>query len=296
VNPPQHIHYGVATTVAIDVPTRPTASTGTQTVSCYDDGGGAVFSDKTATASTISTTLSAAAAAKAETVTLTAVTGVAAGLEFWLRSPDEKVLCRSVDTGTKIVTLARPLYSAHASGAVAEGTRLTYSVSTTDAASEWWDGRLVWTVDAALATKRVYVQACCCSAYPFSTDMATEQDLLDVDANFFSKIDSEHVPQRLILLGAQEVITRLSAMTEGRAFTFIGTTSFTRAVVYAAFWYFYAPQAGNEAQRLYDRFDGLLEKELARVVAGLAYRDADGDGAVEQREQVSYASRRIYRA
>ncbi len=62
---PQHIPYGVGCVVEIYVPVRPTASTGTQTVSCYSGDGAAVFTAGAATLEAINTTLSAAAAAGA---------------------------------------------------------------------------------------------------------------------------------------------------------------------------------------------------------------------------------------
>jgi hypothetical protein len=116
-----------------------------------------------------------------------------------------------------------------------------------------------------------------------------------VDADLWSRLSTSHSPARLIVLGAEEVIKRLASVTQGRVFTFIGTTSFNKAIAYGALWQFYQSQVGPAASQLYDRFDELLEKELARVIGGIAYRDADGDGAVEEHEQVSYRSIRLMR-
>jgi len=281
---PQHILYGVATTVAIDVHDRPSAAT----VSCYAGDGAAIFEDKTASISTISTTLNGAVSAGGLTLIVNSATGIAAGLEMWVRSPDEKVLVKSVASTT--ATLRRPLLNAHATAAVVEGTRLTYSVSSTYASTRFWDGRLVWTLDST----REIVQACCCSSYPFDTDLATEQDLYDWDPLIDQKLPNIDT-QRLLVNGGRDVLKRLEALTAGRAFTFIGSPQFTDAVALAALRRFWQPRPGEEAARLYDRYNAALNDEMERLVAGVVCRDANQDGVVEDQEQRAYRSIRLVR-
>jgi hypothetical protein len=288
---PQHITYEKATTVEINIPTPPSS---TQTVSLYTGDGAAIFEDQSATASTISTTLSAGAAVGATSIAVTSATGITPGRRFNVgtAATEQVEECRCESISGTTVTLWTKLLFAHASGATVKGTRLTYSVSAANAATLFWDGRLEWTVD----TSTLYVQAACCTKYPFRTNMATKQDLLDENPHTPDLLDADMDPQRLVIKGAEDVIKRVAALTNGRAHSFIGSVQFTDAVVYAAWMRYYRRLPGEEAERLYERYSATLASELETLMAGVTYRDADQDGVVEEAEQRSYRSRRLFRA
>jgi len=283
---PQHITYGVATTVGIDIPSQPPAAT----VSLYDDNDSAIFEDKAATVSAIDTTLDGAVSAGAETLNVDAATGISSGVEFTLASPAERCLVRTI--ATKAVTLARPLLYDHADGVAIEGCRLTYAVSSSYAGTKFNDGRLVWTITA---TGETFIQACCCTMYPFQTAIAHEQNLLDHDPLLHTKLPKGASTGRMIINGAKEVIKRLAAITGGRPYTFIGPPQFVDAVCLAALAKHYEPQTNERAAVLYDRYETALDRELKLILSGVAYRDADQDGAVEPHEQRSAGSGRRMR-
>lgn len=284
---PQHITADVETTVGIDIPSHPAAAT----VSLYDDAGSAIFEDKDAVVSTIDTTLDGAVSAGAESLNVDAATGISSGVEFTVAAPSERCLVRTI--ATKAVTLARPLLYDHADGVAIEGCRLTYAVSSTYAGTRINDGRLVWTITASGET---FIQACCCTEYPFQTNLAHEQHLLDHDALLFTKLPKGASTGRMLVHGAKEVIKRLTAITGGRPYTFIGPPQFTDAICLAALVKLYEPQTSDRAAVLYERYETALDRELKLVLSGVAYRDADQDGAVEAHEQRAAGSGRRMRA
>jgi len=284
---PQHITADVATTVGIDIPSQPDAAT----VSLYTGGGAPVFEDEDAAVSTIDTTLDGAVSAGDETLVVDNATGISSGVTAVLASPSERVLIRSLTT--KTATLARPLAYNHPDGAAIEGCRLTYSVSSDLAATKFDDGRLEWTITA---TGQKFIQAACCTAYPFQTNMAHEQDLLDQDPLLLEKLPKGADTGRMLSAGAREVISRLSSVTGGRPFTFPTVPQFTPAVCLAALLKHYEPQPSERAAVLYERYKDALERELDLALSGIAYRDADQDGAVERHEQRAYGFGRRMRA
>lgn len=286
---PQHILYNVGGTVSIWAPVRPVA---TQTVSCYTGGGGEVFAAQDATIEAIDTTLSSAATVGSRSLAVASATGIAAGSTLLLSS-FEQVVVKSI-SGTD-VTLRRPLLDSHASGAAAQSCKLSYAVTAEQAATLFWDGRLEWLVDEGEAAETVYHQAAICTKHRFYR-AADEADWLDEEPLLYDVLDPNADPDRQLDRALNDVVSRLSALTEGRAWSYVGPDSFKRATVYAAQMNLYRKQAGDDAEQLYERYRAEFQSELERVVAGTAWRDADQDGAVDASEQRSARSMRLYRA
>lgn len=287
---PTHILYSAATPIEIDVDVVPAA---TQTVTLRTGDGGAIFSDQNVTASTISTTISASASAGDRTITVASATGISSDREFWLRTPNEKVKCKTISGTT--VTLYAPLVYSHASSSTAEGTRLTYTVTAAQAATMFWDGSLQWIIDVDTNTERHYHQACICTRYPFYR-VATLVDWRAEEPKVSDLIEDELDVERFLDEALAEVIERIAAKTEGRAWAYRGPHQFKRATIFAAQMAHYRHMAGDEAERLYRRYIESLDDELQRVVAGIATRDTDQDQIPEATEQFIYQSVRKYRA
>jgi len=288
---PQHIPYGVGCVVELYVPVRPTASTGTQTVACYDGDGGAVFSAQAASLLAINTTLSAAAAAGARTIAVASANNISTGCIVRL-SGREDALVKLVATTT--VTLRQPLTESHANAATCKSHRLYYTVTAAQAATLIWDGRLEWVVDAAIAaSKAVYNQACCCTKYPFQTTMATYVDLADEEPQIAAVLDEEIDISRLLMKGAEDVRKRLDAITQGRSATYVAPVNFTDAVVFASLMRHYRSQRDDV---MFERYRSALQEEIDLLLAGAVYRDANQDGKVEEKEQRTARSVAVVRA
>lgn len=286
---PQHIPYGVGCVVEMYVPVRPTASTGTQTVTCYTGSGTAIFTAGAASLESINTTISAAAAG-ATSVVVASASGIATGKIVRL-SGREDALVKSVSSTT--VNLRSPLIESHAASATCQSHRVYYTVTAAQAATLFWDGRLEWTIDAAIAaSKAIYNQACCCSKYPFSTTMATWADLADEEPQIAAVLDAEVDVSRLLVKAAEDVRKRLDAITQGRAATYVGPVNFTDAVVFAALMRHYRSQRDDV---LYERYQATLKEELELLLAGAVYRDANQDGAVDENEQRGLRSVQVIR-
>jgi hypothetical protein len=286
---PSHILYDVGNEISIDVPVRPAA---TQTVACYRDSGAAIFTAQNATLSTINTVNNAAIAINATSLTVSNATGLAASREFWIRSPDEKLLCRSISGTT--VTLARPCLFAHTNASTVEGTRITYAVTSTQAGTLFWDGYLDWVIDTGESTARHYHSHCVCTKHPFYRT-ATTQDLFDEDSLLARHIVDSVDPERLLDKGLREVVKSIAGKTEGRAWSYSGPHQFNDATVLAAFMVFYRPQGSDIAERLYKRYSDAFGSELDRLT-GFVRRDTDQDGQAEAHERFSMRSARLHRS
>lgn len=283
---PQHIQYQTATVVELDVQEMPSS---TATVSGYAAGGGALFEDQNATQDTISTTLSSGASKGDATISVGSATGISSGREFWVRTPDEKVRCKTISGTT--VTLWNPLLTDHASGVSVEGTRLQYTVTAAQAEPLTWDGRLEWTVDSA----NVYQQLMVCTKYNPFHQLTTEQDLFDVEPLLGNIIPAALDTQKLISNAIGEVLSRVAAKTMGRAHGYTGGAQLVRATAKAALMLVYSSKPGDENNRLYERYMEQLEGEIDRFMAFVP-SDQDQDGVIEAHEQTSSQSVRMLRS
>jgi len=137
------VQQGGSGTVAFDLPARPGGAGTARVVTAL----GAELTTPTPTLDSVNTTLSATAAAGATSLSVTSGTGVTAGRRYLLGGPEsaggESVLVASVSGTT--VTLARPLARARASGATAQGTRVTVDVSSACTAQVARQSRVEWT-------------------------------------------------------------------------------------------------------------------------------------------------------
>lgn len=285
---PQHIPHNTGGAVSIQVPVRPAAS---QTVSCYTGAGAEVFSGETATLTAINTTLTSSASRGDRALAVNAGTNIVAGSTLWITAR-EQVLVKSI-SGTD-VTLVRPLMYSHASGATVQSHTLSYSVSATQAATLFWDGRLEWLVDDGEATEALYHQPAICAKYEL-VRFADEADWFDEEPLLYDILDPNSSPDRQLQRAWDDVAGRLASLTSGRAWTYVGATSFIRATIYAAQVGLYRRQSGDGARELYERYQAELQSEIEKVVAGTAWRDENQDGAIGGSEQRSGRSMRLIR-
>jgi hypothetical protein len=103
------------------------------------------------TQDTVSTTLSAGASAGDKSVTLTATTGGEVGVEYLITSTlgeKERVIVRSINTSSKVVTLDEPLEYDHASSSTFVGTRFyrTLQTAEVDELAELYRARATYAV------------------------------------------------------------------------------------------------------------------------------------------------------
>lgn len=285
---PQHIQYEHGGTVGIDIPVVPAAS---QTVSCYSGGNEALFEDETATLTSIATTLSSAASRGDRTISVASASNIARGQRLWLTAYED-VLVKSVSETT--VTLQRRLLNDHASAATVKSHRLSYTVSAASATTMFWDGRLEWFIDDGETTETLYHQPCISTKYRFYR-AAGVQDWYTEEPRLYDLVDPDSDATLALDAALAEVVKRVAAHVQGRAWSYIGPASFVAATVFAAQMALHRPMADDAAERLYMRYEAALVSELERVTSGTAWRDADQDGHVEAQEQRSFRSGRVLR-
>lgn len=281
---PRHILHNKATTVSITLPSRPATS---YTVSLYNDHGTAIFEDQNATLTSVDTTLSAAPSAGDTSVSVASASGISAGDTVLVGTLEEPAVVRSI-SGTTL-TLRRELVNDHGSGEALVSSRLTYQVSAANAATRFWDGRLVWTVD----TNTVYYQDAIVTSYPFYR-AASIDGLWDEDPALADVVDDAMDLERLLDDALGDVIRRVNASTRGRAWSYTGPQQFEDATYFAAMMRVYRSRAGDTNREMFERYQKELEQELSRLL-GAAPRDEDQDGVIEDHEQVNYRSRELRR-
>jgi hypothetical protein len=281
---PQHLQYNVINTVTFFAASQPTAAV----VSLYTDENNAIFEDQTATIESVDTTLNGAVSAGATSIIVAANTNIDAGDRLIIADPVEEVLVAATPASTT-VTLRRPLLHDHATGEKVQSTRLTFSVSAANSATKFWDGRLKWTLD----TNTIRYQDCICTEYAFYR-AATEQHLFDEEAKLQTLLDPEDDVSRLLDDGLAEVVARVNALTQGRAWSYTGPTQFAAATVFAALMAFYRSRPGTVAGEMMARYEDTLQKELT-LITGASPRDTDQDGVIEREEQVMRRSGMIRR-
>lgn len=145
----QELRLDTAGTLLYDPPEMGRASAAT--VIIYDPDGVQHVASQSATIDTANTTLSAGASAGASTVTVTATTGITVGRRYLLTAAAghrEWARVVSVNTSTKVVTLAESLHYAYASADTFVGTRLSVAVSAVQATprAEGYEARWSYTI------------------------------------------------------------------------------------------------------------------------------------------------------
>ena len=278
---PQHITYGEGGTVYIDLQTRPTSVT----VTIEKSDGSDIVIGKTATINSVNTTLSGAASQGAATVSVVSASNIANGQVLYMSDDPEHVLVQSVNGTT--VTLRRPLMKNHISGAAFQGTRASYTVSSSDAGSLMWDGRIKWTVDNVIEWSEIE-----CTKYPLRR-RATIQDAYDRQPKLYEILDSEVDTERLLDLGHEEVLSRIGAKHRARVYP--GSMSFISATVLAALMLYYEHQPTEQGTVLYERYTQLLQEELERVTEIIA-PDSDQDGKIEATDRQAFSAIVVRRA
>lgn len=271
---PQHLLRDVGGTVSLELLTRPTSNV---TVSVYKHDGAAVVEDKSCTISSVDTTLNGAHVIEQTAISVANATGISEGTAFWLRDPNERVVCKTV-TGT-IVELWDGLMFAHSTGVTVEGTSATYTVSGSDASDEFWDGRAKWSVDGTYSE----MTAVECTIYSLPR-RATIQDVIRKNPRILDELDANANVEDLLNSAHEDLLTDIGS--KGRARVFTGSAEFSAAVASRFLVNHYQPMMGDEAERLYDRWKEVYALERDKAVA-ITPRDADQDGEVEAHEVLS---------
>ncbi len=282
---PQHVTYQVGGQVSIALRTQ--AQNALVTLEKRD--GTDIFTGQSATVSTINTALNAAASKGAYSISVSSATGISNGSTFWIQDVPEQVLAESVSGGT--VTLRQPLLNDHADAATVDGTQLTYDVNAGSANSLWWDGRVLWNVDA----NAIHYTAVECTRYPLDR-LATTAQLGDEQPKLFYITDRETDWERYLDRGHEEVLKRLAkAAPDLRARVWPGSSEFQQATVYATFMLYYGRHSSEKARVLFEHYDNMLTREVESICA-VVPRDADQDGVVEEDEKINPRTIRLQRA
>lgn len=218
-------------------------------------------------------------------VRVTSTTGIKARMRMLLGSPDdtrpaEVVKVRSVVDSTGILLFSALLHD-HEAGAKLGGVRLTATITGAQVTARFRRGRAVWELgtEGSAVRDRSYQTAVDVTAYPVVM-LATEDNLREYDAAFWTRIASTRDPLELLERGWDHLSQRL--VMRG-VWGFIASEPLRWPTVYYAVWLEmltwgkdYADTA--EARRL------LAEQTLEEAIQANP-SDPDEDAAVTVREQ-----------
>jgi len=225
------------------------------------------------------TTLASAASDGDRTITVASAADISPRDELQLAGLTERARVESISGS--IVTLWRPLLNSHASGAAVTVPRFDVSISASQASETWFDGRAEWTLDGALYD----VTSCECTIYPFRLAQAALEPQLNKELSRLGAILGRNDDSREVLEdGFAAVLERIGA--KDRVRVNIGSAGLQRATVYASIAGIFRARPGDEAERLYTRYDDLVKVEIDRA-HGHMPRDENQDGVVTDREKRS---------
>ena len=265
------VQQGGSGTVAFDLPARPGGAGTARVVTAL----GAELTTPTPTLDSVNTTLSATAAAGATSLSVTSATGIAANRRYLVggaeRAGGESVLVASVSGTT--VTLARPLARARASGATAQGTRVTVAVSSACTAQVARQSRVEWTDPD---TGEVLAVPFDVTRYAPRSHL-TESLLLDLDAGLRKRLPSgAWVPA--LIERAWEMLLDDLATKDRHPGGYAGVIELTTAHAYRVRALVAETDTTAEGVIYRDDMRERYKQELELALTSVAY-GAAGDGA-----------------
>ena len=271
----QHLTFGVAGSVWIDLTSRPAAAPTGE----VETGNDVTKSSGTTTLSTANSTLSVNALQGATSITVADGTNFSVGSKYWIAGLKEEILVRS--KSTNVLTLFSPLVEAHPSGVAVQGTRATLAVPAADLDAVWWDGRVKFTVDG-----EIHYVACECTRYPLRR-YAGKQDLILIDPLLADKLDDEHALEPTLDAAFHDILGLIGS--RGRVKVFTAGPEFNRAVAFQWWVNFYEPDGSDMGITMYRRLRARLDQAMIAVLA-LIPRDSDQDGVVQAEDRLAWPS------
>lgn len=267
------VELSVATTLAADLPRRPSAA-GTFLAK---DVGGTQLQSGTPTLDSVNTTLSSAAAAQAASIAVSSAAGITVGRRYLIagaeESGGEQVTVTAVSGTT--VTLARRLRRAQASGATFQSTRTSFALSAIATVGRNHRVEYTWPTADAQPT---YVLPFDVTRYVPQTYLTTE-DLRDLDPLVSRRI-AEGTWLPAVVEQAWQILTRHVAqkLDPGSVVGVVDLTTphgyLTRSLL--------AETAGEDAKGYLEEMRARYTQERDAVLASVAV-DEDQDGSAEQR-------------
>lgn len=275
----QALIKGRAGSVTTDfVGARPTSCT-----AAVYSGDGGLKSSGSGTVDTVNTTLSALAAKGSTTLSLASATGVVVGRRYGIGSqasaqPREVVQVR--DLSSSVATLWAPTLYAHASASTFGGTRVTYSVSSSETAALWWDGY----VDFTPNTGDVQTEVVDCVLRKIPENLIDETDLLAIHPEL-AKILSAKLDIPTALRNARDEFLRAFG-GKNRAYCALGADHFRRPAALTFFIllrYMLGPEWTADVDLMEKEREFLIQKLIAEIPF-----DNDQDGATTGRADGGY--------
>lgn len=282
----QHFVQTLGGTVDVQLQIRPDAAPA-PTVSVFGPGGTVYVDAQAATVDAVNTTLTAAPARGDRTVAVTSATGITVGREYLVGngvlSPREPVRVRGVSTLT--VTLSRPLMNAHVNASPFVGTRLSYPVTSAQATTLFFDGRVRWTWTDATVTRHTWRSVDCCE-YAHER-LATLQDLQRLVPKLFYQMPLELDHEELLSIAYEETLEQLEGPVRIRTRT--DSQAFIDATCYAAAMRL-VEMRGPE---FFDQLEHYEKRWLKKcdAISQIGPFDNDQDGSVEAHEGGSFMIR-----
>ena len=265
------VQHNTSGSVVFDLPARP-GGAGTAEVRTAS---GAVLTTPTPTLDSVNTTLAASVAAGGTSLTLTSGSGVIAGRRYLLGGAEsvggERVLVAAV-SGT-VVTLARPVTTARASGVALQGTRITVAVSSACTTEPARQHRVEWTDPD---TSEVIAVPFDVTRYAPRSSL-TSAELLDLDPSFRKRLAAGMWLPALIER-AWEVLLHDLATKDRHPGGYAGVIDLTIPHDYLVRALASETDTSAEGVAYRDDMRARYAQERDRVLASMGY-DARGTGA-----------------
>ncbi len=266
---------------------RPTSCT----VSVFTGDGAVKVDAAAATVDLVNTTASATVAKGATTVTLASGSNVVTGRRYLLGTSNAAATAEVVTVkslSSSVATLWAPTMQAHASGSTFAGTRVSYSVTSTQAAVLWWDGYARWTPN----TGDIQEEVVDCVLRKIPEHLIDETDVRGVFSKAPQRLDAETDIPSALRDARDEFLRRLGG--KNRAYCCVGADHFRHPCA-LVFWLQRAYDLGDEYAPLMERMEKELDVLIAKIESQIPF-DNDQDGTTTGQSDGGYTVIRTQRA
>ncbi len=267
---------------------RPTSCT----VSVYTGDGGVKVDAATATVDTVNTvTVGGLSDGDVNVTLLSATPGAVVGRRYLIGAqngagPAEVVTIRAASGPS--VTLWAPLMYSHAAGSAFAGTRVSYNVTSTQAATLWWDGYARWTPN----TGDIQEEVVDCVLRKIPENLIDETDIRGVFSKAPKILAAETDIPSALREARDEFLRRLGG--KNRAYCCVGADHF-RQPASLVFWLQRAYDLGDEYAPMMERMDKELDVLIAKIESQIPF-DNDQDGTTTGQSDGGYTVIRTQRA
>jgi hypothetical protein len=225
----------------------------------------------------VNTTLSGASSAGAGSVAVASATGITVGRRYLVGGREdaggEFVTVKSLSGTT--VTLVRPLRRAQASGATFQGTRVTFAITATHAATHGRNYRVEWAWDSGSVTQPTLILPFDVTRYYPTTGLAIE-DVRDLDPVLAKRVPEGTWLPAVVARAWDQLCLLIAAKADPGAYAGLVDATLAHGYMTRALL---AETAGNEWTEYREDMRTRAAQTLDAALAACAYDPAQSGNA-----------------